>query len=405
MIELLRKKNFRLLWLGQLASQSGDRLTQLILVALVAMVQPGSSLVLAKVMAFTSLPGLLISPLAGAYVDRWDRRRTMILCDLTRVGAILLLPWLVTFPSRIPIYLDVLLLFTVASFFVPARLAIIPDLVPADQLAKANALFTTSGMIGSAVTLLLGALLVEWVGISRACWVNAAAFIASAAFIFFIRSRSSLRAGLEEIGLPGRILSEMGEGLRQLWVHRETRRVVALIGLLMAGGGAILVVGTVLIQKWLGSVTKDLGFLSLWCGVGMFLGTMAYGRWGTHQPRRASLGRSFFGAGLSLLGFLGSVIGLRSGVAASVAGLLLGFFIAPAGIVANTLVHETHPEHLHGRIFSSLGVAANAGFIGAMLAAGWLGERFGQEAMLAAIGLVFALAGAALLYCRPKPQR
>lgn len=399
MIGILRNRNFRLLWLGQMASQSGDRLTQLVLVALVAVVQPGSSLVLAQVMTFTSLPGLLVSPLAGAYVDRWDRRRTLIVCDLIRAATVLCLPWLVELHSRLPLYGGIFFLFTVASFFVPARLAIIPDLVPEDRLAQANAAFTTSGMIGSAVILLMGALLVEWVGTTRSGWVNAGAYALSAAFLLPLRGsfRPSAR---REIHTPGRIFGEIGEGLRQLWVHRDTRRIMGLIGFLMAGGGASLVIGAVLVQRHLGTVTKDIGFLGLWFGVGMFAGTLAYGRWGTSLPRRSALGLSFLGSGLALGLFLSMVTLARSGVGASLAGAALGFFIAPSGIVVNTWVHETHPDRLRGRIFSSLGVAANAGFIGSMLAAGWMGERFGQERMLWAVGLGFALAGGALLYYR-----
>lgn len=396
------KRNFGLLWAGQLFSQSGDRLTQMVLVALVAAVQPGSSLVLAQVMAATSLPALLVGPIAGAYVDRWDRKKTMIVCDLLRCGMILILPWLAAPGRRGFFYADLFSLYAVASFFVPARLAMIPDLVPPDRLAKANAIFTTSGMVGSAVILLVGALLVEWAGTARACWVNAFAYLASAACILPIVGKRPGPPEREES--PQKIFTEVWEGIRELWGHESTRRVVGLLGLLVAGASASAVMGTVIIQKWLGSVTKDLGFLSLWCGVGMFLGTVVYGRWGTNNPRRVVLAVSFLGSAAALGLFLGAVVGLRSGAAASVAAGLLGFCVAPAGIVTNTLVHEAHPERLHGRIFSSLGIVVNVSLIGSMLTAGWLGEQIGKERLLAGIALLFATAGAALLYYGRKCQ-
>ena len=343
----------------------------------------------------TSLPALLVSPLAGAYVDRWDRKRTMIVCDLIRVTGVLCLPFVVAAPSRIPLYMIIFLLFAVASFFVPARLAMIPDLVPADRLGKANALFTTSGMIGSALILLVGALLVEWAGIIRSCWVDAAAYLASASFIGPITRGTVLRRGQEESAPL--IVAEVWEGLRELWRHRDTRKVIALLGLLVAGAGASMLVGTVLVQGSLGSVTKDLGFLSLWFGVGMFLGTVGYGRWGTHHPRRLVLGAVFLGCGVSLWCFLGAVVALRSGVAACLAAGLLGCFVAPIGIVANTLVHEAHPERLHGRIFSSLGIVVNLSLIGSLLGAGWLGERVGHALLLGMIGGGFAAGGIILM--------
>ena len=346
-------------------------------------------------MVVTSLPALLVGPFAGAYVDRWDRKRTMIICDLIRIGAILCLPWMAAINSRIPLYLDILLLFAVASFFVPARLAMIPDLAPPDRLAKANALFTTSGMIGSAITVLVGALLVEWAGITRSCWVNAAAYLASAVFIAPIARGAVSRHEPEESARM--ILAEVWEGLCELWRHQDTRRVIALLGFLVAGAGASMLVGTVLVQHSLGSVTKDLGFLSLWFGAGMFLGTVGYGRWGTHHSKRVVLGAAFLGCGVSLGCFLVAVVTLKSGVAASFTTALLGCYVAPVGIVANTLIHEAHPERLHGRIFSSLGIVVNLSLIASLLTAGWLVERGGHALLLGVIGTAFAGGGIALL--------
>ena len=72
--------------------------------------------------------------------------------------------------------------------------------------------------------------------------------------------------------------------------------------------------------------------------------------------------------------------------------------MAPVGIIANTLVHEAHPERLHGRIFSSLGIVVNLALILSMLVAGWLVERGGRGLLLGAIGGGFAAAGIVLLF-------
>ena len=395
MLDLLRQKNFRLLWIGQLCSQFGDRLTQLVLIGLAAVHASGSTLTLAKVMVMTSLPALLLGPFAGAYVDRWDRKATMITCDLIRVAGILALPWAAA-AGRIPLYLDIFLIFSVGSFFVPARLATIPDVVASDQLGRANALFTTSGMIGSALILLVGALLVERFGAARASWVNALSYAASALAIAPLRGRAARTAPPGEEP-PDRILAEIWEGIRQLWLHDDTRRVVALLALLVGGAGASMVVGTVMVQGALHSVTKDLGFLSLWFGIGVFLGTLAHGKYGIGWAKRRALGTAFLGCGFSVWLFIAAVLALKSGASASFATGMLGFFVAPVGIVTNTLVHEAHPERLQGRIFSSLGVVFNLSLILSMLVAGWLTDRSGRGLLLGAVGAAFAAAGAALL--------
>jgi len=402
MFALLRDRNFRFLWFGQICSQFGDRLTQMVLVALVAQRASGSTLAMAAVMAMTSLPALVVNPFAGAYVDRWDRKRTMIICDLIRALGILLFPWLAVFPNGIPLYIGIFAVFSVAAFFVPARLAIIPDLVAPKDLAQANALFSSSGMIGSAVILLAGALLVEWVGIAKSCWVNGASYVASALFIVpIVRARRRREKAPHSVPF---ILREIEEGIVELWKHRDTRRATLLVGLLTAGAGASFVVGAVMVQKALGSVTKDLGFLSLWTGVGMFVGALVYGRWGSRAPRQMILGLSFMGAGAALWLFITAVLWLKSGVAASAASGFLGFWIAPVGIVTNTLVHEGHTARLHGRIFSSMGVAMNFALILSMLIAGWLAERGQRGIVLACIGGIFAFSGLILL-CYTEPRR
>lgn len=395
-----------MLWLGQLCSQFGDRLTQLVLVALSASRASGSTLSLAKVLVATSLPALLLNPFAGVYVDRWDRKRTMIVCDLIRAGILLTLPWLARAQSAAPLYAGVFVIFSVATFFIPARLAMIPNLVPANQLAQANALFTSSGMIGATGILLLGALLVEWIGAIRSCWVNAASYVASAVFVVAIlRPKGKIRRSAGPVGVSQGILilHEIREGLEELWRNRQTQRAMALLALLMGGAGASVVAATVLVQQRLGTVTKDLGFLSLWIGVGTLAGTLAYGRWGTRLRRRMVLGLAFLGCGVALGAFVGAVEAVRSGVGACAAAGFLGFWIAPVGILTNTLVHEGHPQRMHGRIFSSLGVVVNLSLIGSMLTAGWLVDQGGRGMLLGTIGGLFAFSGILLLcYTRSR---
>ncbi|MFA5315425.1 MAG: MFS transporter, partial [Candidatus Omnitrophota bacterium] len=162
---ILRNRNFSLLWLAQIISQFGDRLDQMALIALVYRYAPGSTTQMAKIMAFTIAPVFLIGPLAGVYVDRWDRRRTMVVCDILRGILILLIPfWLMRLPSLWPVYIVVFVVFSIARFYVPAKMSIIPDLVKADDLLLANSLVNTTGMVAAMLGFGLGGILVGMVG-------------------------------------------------------------------------------------------------------------------------------------------------------------------------------------------------------------------------------------------------
>ncbi|RKY38040.1 MAG: MFS transporter, partial [Candidatus Omnitrophota bacterium] len=83
-IHLLKKRNFFLLWISQIISQFGDRLTQMALIGLVYEIMPASSFSLAKVMSIPLIAVFLISPVAGVYIDRWDKQKTMYISDFLR---------------------------------------------------------------------------------------------------------------------------------------------------------------------------------------------------------------------------------------------------------------------------------------------------------------------------------
>src|SRR3989338_7815260 len=90
--ESLKNKNFFFLWLAQLISQFGDRINQMALIGLIAGRTPGSAFELAKLMSFTIIPVFIIGPIAGVYVDRWDRRKTLFVCDFLRGLLVLIIP-------------------------------------------------------------------------------------------------------------------------------------------------------------------------------------------------------------------------------------------------------------------------------------------------------------------------
>ena len=138
--DVLRDRSFFCLWLAQIISNFGDRLTQMALVALVYQRTPGNTIALAKLISFTIIPVFLIGPIAGAWVDRLNKRNVMIISDLLRGILILTIPFFIMSKQIIPIYLAIFLAFSLSRFFIPSKMAIIPDLVSKDELLVANTL-------------------------------------------------------------------------------------------------------------------------------------------------------------------------------------------------------------------------------------------------------------------------
>src|SRR5579859_1053655 len=139
MLAVLRRRNFLRVWLGGLASLTGDWALFAGL-PLVVYQMTGSTLALGLTGIAGAIPRLLLGSIAGVFVDRWDRRRTMLVADLL-LGVVLLPMLLVTSAERI--WLLVLLQMiesSIVQFYKPAEGALLPRLVPSEELVAANAL-------------------------------------------------------------------------------------------------------------------------------------------------------------------------------------------------------------------------------------------------------------------------
>src|SRR5258708_25253666 len=128
MLSLLRRRNFALVWLGGLASLTGDW-ALFAGVPLVVYQMTGSTLALGLTAIANSVPRLLLGSFAGVFVDRWDRRRTMLVADLV-LGLVLLPMLLVTSAERLWLLIVALMVeSSIAQFYKPAEGALLPRLV------------------------------------------------------------------------------------------------------------------------------------------------------------------------------------------------------------------------------------------------------------------------------------
>lgn len=406
MIKLLfdpKSRNFQRLWWAQLVSQFGDRINQLALVGLIAERVPGSAMELAKLMAFTIVPVFLVQPFAGVFVDRWDRRATLLVCDVVRGVLVLSIPFIFfAGGSMVPIYIVVFLAFCFSRFYSPAKMSIIPDLVEKDSLLMANTLVSTTGMIAFVLGCALGGFLVDRYGARNGFIIDGATFLVSAALVFSIdlslkftmNKAGILKAGKEIIGPIRRsVWSELGEGFRYLARNRELRLIIGMISTILAAAGAVYVVIIVFIQESFGSVTRDLGVLAVCLGVGLFSGAVLYGRWGKRLVWYKTMFWSMFTGGALLTAFALMVHFEARLTAAMVLALALGIVTGPMFITANTIIHVVSDEHMRGKVFSALEIVIHLAFLAAMLASSWLAEFTPKVWILTGVGMICAAIG------------
>lgn len=408
--EVIKSRNFFNLWLGQIISQFGDRLYQMALIAFIYSRAPGSSWEIAKILSFTIIPVFLIGPVAGIYVDRWDRRKTLFVSDFLRAGLVLTIPAFLFYTKNlIPVYLIIFIIFSISRFFVPAKLSIVPELVKKQNLLVANSLINTTGMIAAVLGFGLGGVIVEWLGVKSGFYINSLGFLISGILIFSISKEHPARH--DNIKIDSReivesfrksIFVEAKDSAIYFIKNKEIRLVAWMIFVLWAALGSTYVVIIVFIQKTLQSATKDLGLLVMFLGMGLFAGSVVYGKFCQRLSYFKAIFSSLVLSGAMLVVFAVMVNSHPNLIIAAIFAFLLGVAISPIVIATNTIVHNSGVSSMWGKIFSSLEIVMHLGFLVFMLISSILVEILSPFVILVVVGSMIMLLGIGNLICQRK---
>ena len=389
-LALIRNRNFSLLWTGQLISFFGDRIHQVALGVLV--LQVGTPLDLGLALGATALPSLLLGPLAGALVDRWDRRTTMIAADVLRAGLVLLIPVVVNL-SMWMVYLVAFLVATIGLLFRPAKNAIVPAIVSEDQLVTANSASsvneTMADLLGYPVAAAIVATLSGLIG--AAFVLDAGTYLVSA---FLIYGMTVPRENLStEPFSPRAIWREMGEGWQFLTRHAElfSNTVISTVAQLAFGAeivASFIYAKEVLDQGFL-PFPENYGWMMSALGLGSVIGGLVIGGWAT-RTRKGPMTI----AGFVLLGAAMIAAGL---VRNPYMAIGLFFMIGVANMLylvpTITLFQERTPQRLFGRVVSTRQALTFGAMALSQAGAGYLAGVIGSAEVLMLGGAIIAGAG------------
>lgn len=433
---LWRSRNWRLFWTGQSASVVGDAVfdTSVLLwvVKIIANHQPYAPVAGSGVLVAAALPALVLGPFAGVFVDRWNRRRTMLLADAARAVLIAaLLP--LAFPSVAghlprPLQLGVVYVLVAAAacfsqFFGPSRFAMLAAIVPERDIPKASSLEMSSQYAASIVGPPLAAPLVLLVGVQWALIINALSFAASFLCVWLVRvpaqADSPGAADAADAAAPGGYWRQFGAGLR--FFAASPVLVALTIGLFVTvlGAGALNALDVFFLQANLHASASWYGTLSMAEGIGGLAGTVAAG-W---VITRAGAGRTFWAglivSGACIVGYALMSRLLPAVVILAAVGLLLGC----VNTAFSPLMLSATPQHMIGRVMSVISPLANVAAIASTALAGALasttlrgfraslaGLPFGPyNTVIAVGGLLFVAAGLTLIAplrrsARPSPD-
>jgi len=409
---LLKNRNFFLVWMSQVISQFGDRLTQMALIGLVYKVSPGSSLGLAKMFSIAIVPVFLISPIAGVYVDRWDKRKTMYISDLLRCIFMVLVPFAAVKMHSMPVvYVIIFLSFCIGRFFIPAKMSIIPELVEKESFFMANSLISVTATIAAVLGFGFGGMMVQNWGVERAFFIDALTFLISGVAIILIRTNKNAAFNPKDIIAAGKdaiikvknsFMHETKEGIKYILSSKETLYAAKMQFILFALIGSLYTIFIVFIQKTLSTVTFDLGWLAVGCGAGLFGGSLFYGKIGSKVPIQKTINLSLLASSICLVTFVSLLKFYPYKLFAFISCFVLGVIASPIIIAVNTLIHNESENKFWGRIFSSLEIIIHIAFIIFMFTASYLAEKFTPFTIIIAVGIITMFLS--LIFLREKPD-
>ncbi len=375
-----RQYGYWRLFLAQVISSLGDWIGIFAIIAIAARVSDSPEAAVALVMVARILPGFFLASIGGVLVDKWDRQRTMIVCNFIRAGLLILLPFWNTILGLIVISL---LLEMCTLLWGPAKDASVPHLISQKHLATANSL----GLVAAYGTFPIGSILFalvsrysDFLDIDEvfnievdqeflALWVNSSTYIISAILILSLsRVFKSIREAKKQRIAAGETteikfnlrdgkrnavknaVAEIVDGYKYIAKHRIVRGVMIGLGLGIIGGGALVPLGSVYALQVLEGGAAAYSLLMTALGTGAAIGII------TLQFVQKNLKRgTVFWVAVVLCGVSMAATGASSSLALSI--VTVGIFGACAGcayVTGFTILQEEAQDEVMGRTFAAL---------------------------------------------------
>jgi MFS transporter, DHA3 family, macrolide efflux protein len=376
-VRLMGDARFSAFWLGQAISMFGDRLHQ-IAIGMMMLTLTGSPAATGLVFFAATLPNLLLGPIAGTFVDRWDQKWVMIVSDLIRAGLVLLIPVAIELDSLL-VYPLVFLITTVSLFFRPARVAVVPRIVAPDDLLAANSALWTAESVADIVGYPVAALFVAFLGseIALAFWVDSATYLISAVLISTLIVPPIARTvGPRLGGAIHAFLEELRSGWQVLRHHPALLQntLISTVAQLSIGATVALTVvfATQAFDGRYLDPAQNWAALEAMIGIGNLIGGLAVGLVGARYRKGRMVVAGFLSMGIATM-----IMGLSTElpvalVAAGVIGIANLVYVVPT----QTIFGEVTPTGYLGRVVAIRSSLVFGAMTGAMavtsVAAQWV---------------------------------
>lgn len=349
------------LWLAQVGSSLGDWIGLIAILAIAARVSNNSGTAVGLVMVARMVPGFFLATVGGVLVDRWDRRKVMVYCDIGRAALLAVLPFVDTLIGLIGVSFAMEIL---TLLWGPAKDASVPHLVEGKQLSSANSLSLAAAYgtfpVGSLIFSLL-AVLAKWLGhfgpfsalkVDRevlALWVDGLTFLVSAFIVFRLPIPHIDRHEGQRIDWSQSV-RDIVEGMRFIASHPIVRGVLIGLGAGLIGAGAMIPLGPVFAKVVLTGSSATFGFLMTALGMGAAAGVFTLLAIQKRLSRESLFAYGVMGVGVALAAAVSfSTLWFAAPLIA-----LVGACAGAAYVSGFTVLQENVVDELRGRTFATL---------------------------------------------------
>jgi predicted MFS family arabinose efflux permease len=406
MLQTLKHRNFALLWTGGLISLIGNWILIAAMPFHIYAVTDSALLTSAWLMAYIA-PGVIFGSVAGVFVDRWDRKRTMVVASLMQAAILLVLLLAQTAETVWLIYVVAFIEATLAQFFSPAENALLPSLVGEEHLLSANSLNSMNDNLARLIGPAIGGALLGLVGLTSVVLLDAASYALAAILIILVNAPRNITSPapaatpISEGSGWVKVWREWLAGLKLVRHHRILAGIFTVVGIALLGDAIISAILVVFVQDTMGLSSIEFGWMMTARGIGGLIGGLLL----------TQLGRKWTPAQLISVGFILSGIIIFITVTFPVlsvvlpALVLVGIPAIVSFVSVQTLLQQETEDAFRGRVFGAFGTTITLLMLVGSGLGGALADQLGATFLMSSASIIYIIAGLLAIVLLSQAQK
>lgn len=389
-LAVIRNSHFKNLWLGQILSQIALNMLSFVLAIRVYRETQSNAAVSFMLLSF-AIPSIIFGVVAGGLVDHFDKRKVLVLCNLSRVFLLILFYFFAK--NLIAIYAFSIIISIITQFFIPAEGPSIPVLVEETKLLTANSLFTISFYLSTIVGFIMAGPMIRLLG-SRNVFLFMSFLMSLATYFVFKLPKNKLAAEKNLFDFSFTFIGKaIDDGIKFIRSNKRVEQSLMLMTFSQALLSTLAVLAPGFADRVLSIELTDASLLVMGpAAVGLVIGAFIIGAYG-HRYHKSSFitsGIIAIGINLILLSFVGRGYGI---IIAFFFLLTLGIFNSFVNVPANTILQEDSEKAMRGRVYGVLTSATGGVSLLPVVFSGILADELGIGVTLSILGILVTALG------------